>query len=100
MVEFRPAGSIHQEVNDYLGYDTPVEAFVKWLTIEQVMNIDAQAAGGGTMLPALAELPGHLVWRARAKVVAALEEATRTRCCWRWREARPGRSAPWPTQWL
>lgn len=26
------------------------------------------------MLPALAELPGHLVWRARARVVAALED--------------------------
>ncbi|MGA8247181.1 MAG: MarR family transcriptional regulator [Nocardioides sp.] len=40
------------------------------------MNIHEKAAGQSrTMLPALAELPGHLVWRARAKVVAALEEA-------------------------
>jgi DNA-binding MarR family transcriptional regulator len=40
------------------------------------MNIDAQPAGRSrVLLPALAELPGHLVWRARARVVAALEAA-------------------------
>jgi DNA-binding MarR family transcriptional regulator len=76
MVEFRPADNNHQGVNDYLRYDTPAGLFVKRLTIEQVMNIDAQAAGQSrTLLPGLAELPGHLVWRARARVVAALEEA-------------------------
>ncbi len=37
------------------------------------MNTDAGAAGR-VLLPALAEHPGHLVWRARARVVAALEE--------------------------
>jgi DNA-binding MarR family transcriptional regulator len=41
--------------------------------IEQVMNIDA-ATQGRTLLPALSDLPGHLVWRARARVVAALED--------------------------
>ena len=37
------------------------------------MNIDA-APETRTLLPALSDLPGHLVWRARARVVAALEE--------------------------
>ncbi len=37
------------------------------------MSIDA-IAPGRTLLPALADLPGHLVWRARARVVAALED--------------------------
>jgi len=37
------------------------------------MNIGA-ASEGRTLLPALADLPGHLVWRARARVVAALED--------------------------
>jgi DNA-binding MarR family transcriptional regulator len=37
------------------------------------MNIGG-ATGGRTLLPALADLPGHLVWRARARVVAALED--------------------------
>jgi len=37
------------------------------------MNVDA-ATQGRTLLPALSDLPGHLVWRARARVVAALEE--------------------------
>jgi DNA-binding MarR family transcriptional regulator len=37
------------------------------------MNIDAATAQGRTLLPALSDLPGHLVWRARARVVAALE---------------------------
>ena len=38
------------------------------------MNIDAGAgAEARTLLPALAELPGYLVWRARSRVVVALE---------------------------
>ena len=37
------------------------------------MNLDA-VTEGRSLLPALADLPGHLVWRARARVVAALEE--------------------------
>jgi DNA-binding MarR family transcriptional regulator len=37
------------------------------------MNVDADTPGR-TVVPALAELPGHLVWRARGRVVAALEE--------------------------
>ena len=37
------------------------------------MNIDA-ALGSHTLLPGLSDLPGHLVWRARARVVAALED--------------------------
>jgi DNA-binding MarR family transcriptional regulator len=37
------------------------------------MNIDA-ATESRTLLPALSDLPGHLVWRARARVVAALED--------------------------
>jgi DNA-binding MarR family transcriptional regulator len=37
------------------------------------MNIDAGDAEARTLLPALAELPGYLVWRARSRVVAALE---------------------------
>ena len=37
------------------------------------MGIDASPRGR-TLLPALSDLPGHLVWRARARVVAALED--------------------------
>ena len=37
------------------------------------MNIDAGGAETRTLLPALAELPGYLVWRARSQVVVALE---------------------------
>lgn len=37
------------------------------------MNIGA-ATASRTLLPALSDLPGHLVWRARARVVAALED--------------------------
>ena len=33
------------------------------------MNIDAAPARVVTLLPALADLPGHLFWRARARVV-------------------------------
>jgi DNA-binding MarR family transcriptional regulator len=36
------------------------------------MNIDA-GIEGRALLPSLADLPGHLVWRARARVVEALE---------------------------
>jgi DNA-binding MarR family transcriptional regulator len=39
-----------------------------------MMNTDAGVPPGRALLPALAELPGHLVWRARARVVAALED--------------------------
>jgi DNA-binding MarR family transcriptional regulator len=39
-----------------------------------MMNSDADTPRGRVLLPALAELPGHLVWRARARVVAALED--------------------------
>jgi DNA-binding MarR family transcriptional regulator len=60
-------------VNDYLRYDTPGSRIVKCLTIEQMMKADADPAVP-LLLPALAELPGHLVWRARARVVAALED--------------------------
>jgi DNA-binding MarR family transcriptional regulator len=39
------------------------------------MTIEVQAAGQSrALLPALAELPGHLVWRARGRVVASLED--------------------------
>jgi DNA-binding MarR family transcriptional regulator len=39
------------------------------------MNIDLREVGTSRfLLPALAELPGHLVWRARQRVVVALEE--------------------------
>jgi DNA-binding MarR family transcriptional regulator len=39
------------------------------------MNIDLREVGTNRfLLPALAELPGHLVWRARQRVVVALEE--------------------------
>lgn len=38
------------------------------------MNTDPDAPGRVVLLPALAGLPGHLVWRARARVVAALED--------------------------
>jgi DNA-binding MarR family transcriptional regulator len=37
-----------------------------------VIDIDV-APEGRALLPSLADLPGHLVWRARARVVAALE---------------------------
>jgi DNA-binding MarR family transcriptional regulator len=60
-------------VNDYLRYDTPEIQIVKCLTIVQVMNIESDSPAR-TLLPALAELPGHLIWRARARVVAALED--------------------------
>jgi DNA-binding MarR family transcriptional regulator len=39
------------------------------------MNIDLREVGTSRfLLPALAELPGHLVWRARQRVVVALED--------------------------
>jgi DNA-binding MarR family transcriptional regulator len=39
------------------------------------MNIDLREVGTSRfLLPALGELPGHLVWRARQRVVVALEE--------------------------
>jgi DNA-binding MarR family transcriptional regulator len=39
------------------------------------MNVDLREVGASRfLLPALAELPGHLVWRARQRVVVALEE--------------------------
>lgn len=39
------------------------------------MKIDVLGAGQSrSLLPVLAELPGHLVWRARGRVVASLEE--------------------------
>jgi DNA-binding MarR family transcriptional regulator len=63
----------HHRVNDYLRYDTPGSRIVKYLTIERVMNIDADGAEAQTLLPGLAELPGYLVWRARSRVVVALE---------------------------
>ena len=37
------------------------------------MNIDAGGAEARALLPGLAELPGYLIWRARSRVVVALE---------------------------
>ena len=64
----------------------------------------ARARRPQVLLPALADLPGHLVWRAHARVAAALERgaaartstSTRTPRCWRSATASPARSRAWP----
>jgi DNA-binding MarR family transcriptional regulator len=65
-------GRNRQQVNDYLLYDTPDSEIVKWLTIEG--GTVGEATDSRELLPALATLPGHLFWRAQARVSAALAE--------------------------
>src|SRR3954469_13411770 len=63
----------HQQVNDYLLYDTRTGAIVKWLTIREGRTV-GEASDSRELLPVLAALPGHLFWRAHASVAVALGE--------------------------
>ena len=93
----------HQLLNDYLGYDTLVWRFVKRLMIRRMPNDSVERSGMGfeatepgtsrVLLPALAELPGHLVWRAHARVLVPgrRDAAARRRRARLRRPARAGR---------
>ena len=91
----------HQLVNDYLLYDTPDREIVKWLTI--LGGTVGEATDSRELLPGLAVLPGHLFWRAQARVSGALaarcclpaSTSTRTPPCWPSPVASPGRSRRW-----
>jgi DNA-binding MarR family transcriptional regulator len=64
----------HHSPNDYHRYDTRDGAIVKTLTIRKVSVVGRQLNGAEqVLLPALADLGGHVVWRAHARVASAIE---------------------------
>ena len=62
----------HQPVNDYLLYDTRTRGIVK--PDGSKGGAVGEASDSRELIPELAVLPGHLFWRAQARVSAALGE--------------------------
>src|ERR1700710_1783660 len=69
-----PVPGDRQLPNDYLRYDTREERFVKGLMIMGGTDMGELDPAATVLTPELAVLPGHLIWRAAAKVTAALSE--------------------------